>query len=170
MNEAMGASIHGQGGIATLENGETVDVLAIQAVCNSAFQETGKQEYADAANELSKITGKVQGPHGDWLDADDAPNGRLHDFLRAADLVTIDGYLIEDVQDHETDASGNLVLRCACDEDNEFFFIDQDVRLTAFGELFAMTAPGYPSGEDEQVEVHCALQMVRQMRVEDVVG
>lgn len=85
MNEAMGASIHGQGGIATLGNGETVDVLAIQAACNNAFQETGRQEYADAANELSKITGKVQGSHGDWLDADAVPNGRLHDFLCAAE-------------------------------------------------------------------------------------
>lgn len=56
-----------QGGLATLEDGTTVDLLKIQAACNYAFQETGEMEFGTAADEMSKLTGKWQGPHGDWL-------------------------------------------------------------------------------------------------------
>ena len=53
-------------GIATLEDGTYVNLLEVQAVINGAFQEHGNQEYADAADALSKVTGLVQGPHGEW--------------------------------------------------------------------------------------------------------
>lgn len=56
-----------KGGIITLDNGTQVNLLDIQATINSAFQNTGDQEYADAASEMSKVTGAWQGPHGEFL-------------------------------------------------------------------------------------------------------
>lgn len=56
-------------GMATLQDGPTVNLLDVQAVINGAFQEHGDQEYASAADELSKLTGLVQGPHGEWEEA-----------------------------------------------------------------------------------------------------
>jgi hypothetical protein len=58
-------------GILTMEDGTTIDLLKIQAACNSAFQQLGDPEFAEAANELAKLTGKSQGPHGEWLDNED---------------------------------------------------------------------------------------------------
>ena len=55
-------------GIATLEDGTTVNLLKIQAAINYAFQETGEIEFMEAADQLSLITQKWQGPHGEWLD------------------------------------------------------------------------------------------------------
>lgn len=55
-------------GIATLPDGTTIDLLNIQAACNSAFQELGDMEYGEAASALSQITQKWQGPHGDWFE------------------------------------------------------------------------------------------------------
>lgn len=60
-----------QAGIATCEDGSTVNLLAIQAACNAAFQDSGENELAQAADALSKLTGLWQGPHGGWfLNAD----------------------------------------------------------------------------------------------------
>jgi hypothetical protein len=53
-------------GILTLHNGEQADLLKIQAACNFAFQELGDPDFSEAADEMSKITGLVQGPHGEW--------------------------------------------------------------------------------------------------------
>lgn len=53
-------------GIATLANGRTVDLLMIQCLLNDAFAELGDASYAKAANELSFLTLRVQGPHGDF--------------------------------------------------------------------------------------------------------
>lgn len=53
-------------GLATFEDGTYVDLLEVQAAINGAFQEHGDQEYAEAADTLSRITGLVQGPHGEW--------------------------------------------------------------------------------------------------------
>ncbi len=59
------------GGILTMEDGTTINLLKIQVACNAAFQQLGDPEFAEAANELAKMTGKVQGPHGEWLDNED---------------------------------------------------------------------------------------------------
>lgn len=56
-----------ENGLATLPDGTTVDFLAVQAACNSAFQETGEPEYMAAADAMSQITGLEQGPHGEWV-------------------------------------------------------------------------------------------------------
>lgn len=56
-----------QGGIATLEDGETVDLLKIQAACSRAFRDTGEMEFMDATNELSKLTGMHLGTNGQWF-------------------------------------------------------------------------------------------------------
>lgn len=57
-----------QDGILTLPNGDTVNLLKIQAALNGAFQALGEEEYADASDEMSRLTGRVQGPHGEWMD------------------------------------------------------------------------------------------------------
>lgn len=54
-------------GLATLEDGSTVDLVKIQAALNFAFQSEGSNELAEASNELSKITGLQQDPHGEFL-------------------------------------------------------------------------------------------------------
>jgi hypothetical protein len=56
-------------GIATLENGVTVDLIRVQSRLINGFIATGDQSYADAANELGTITGLVQGAHGNWIHA-----------------------------------------------------------------------------------------------------
>jgi dsDNA-specific endonuclease/ATPase MutS2 len=53
-------------GLATLEDGTTVDLLKIQAAINSALQESGDLDLMAAADQLSLITQKHQGPHGEW--------------------------------------------------------------------------------------------------------
>lgn len=55
-------------GVATLPDGTQVNLLEIQALLNEAFQDHGDNEFAAAANELSLITRKYQGPHGDWFE------------------------------------------------------------------------------------------------------
>lgn len=55
-------------GLAHLEDGRSIDLLAIQATLNAAFQEHGGMEFAEAVNELAKVTQKWQGPHGEFLD------------------------------------------------------------------------------------------------------
>ncbi len=55
-------------GIATLENGQTVDLLKIQAAFNSAAQDSAELDLIEAINELSRVTQKWQGPHGIFLD------------------------------------------------------------------------------------------------------
>lgn len=55
--------------------------------------------------------------------------------------VFIDGYEIETIQDCGIDANGDAVMRCECDDDNDWYFADQEVVVQA-GECKAMTAPG----------------------------
>ncbi len=57
-----------QAGLATSEGGDTVDLLKIQALCNAHVQESGDLEFMKATDELSKLTGLWQGPHGEWFD------------------------------------------------------------------------------------------------------
>lgn len=58
-------------GIATLPNGDVVDLKVHQALLNELFQETGSLDYMRAADSLAKVTGLVQGPQGKWLHAAD---------------------------------------------------------------------------------------------------
>jgi hypothetical protein len=58
-------------GVATLPDGTTVNLLEVQSALNCAFGETGRGEYALAANMMALITGMVQGPHEEWLPAED---------------------------------------------------------------------------------------------------
>lgn len=57
-----------EGGMAFLPDGSVVNLLQIQATLNAAFQEHGDMDFGHAAEELSRITQKWQGPHGDFLD------------------------------------------------------------------------------------------------------
>ena len=62
-----------QHGLATLPSSKTVkpgnpvDLALILHTLNSAYQETGNHQYAEAANELSRLIGVVQGAHGEFL-------------------------------------------------------------------------------------------------------
>lgn len=58
-------------GIATLPNGDVIDLKVHQALLNELFQETGSMDYMRAADSLAKITGLFQGPQGNWLHAAD---------------------------------------------------------------------------------------------------
>lgn len=58
-------------GIATLPNGDVVDLKVHQALLNELFQETGSLDYMRAADSLAKVTGLFQGPQGKWLQAAD---------------------------------------------------------------------------------------------------
>ena len=64
-----------EGGILTLDSGTTIDLLKVQAACNYAFQATGDHEFAEAADEIAKATGVVQGPHGEWTSPDEGDRG-----------------------------------------------------------------------------------------------
>lgn len=54
-------------GIATLPNGQTVNLLEIQGLLNHAFQETGDHDFAKACEDLSEMTGYFQGASGEFL-------------------------------------------------------------------------------------------------------
>lgn len=58
-----------------LEDGTCIDLLKIQQTCNEIFQDTGDRRAMEAADDLSKLTGVWQGPHGDWLDNMERPRG-----------------------------------------------------------------------------------------------
>jgi hypothetical protein len=66
----------------------------------------------------------------------------LFKLLNSNAAIVVDGYEIETVQDYSEDANGNVVMRCECDEENDWFFIDQEVVVSDEGECKAMTAPG----------------------------
>lgn len=68
-----------QAGLATCTDGTVVDLLKIQALCNTEFQESGAKEFMSAADELSKLTGLWKGPHGDWSPNSDAHGTTLVD-------------------------------------------------------------------------------------------
>lgn len=57
----------------TVKPGKPVDLALILHTLNNAYQETGNHQYAEAANELSRLIGVVQGAHGEFLasEADD---------------------------------------------------------------------------------------------------
>ena len=57
-------------GLATFEDGSHINLLEVQAILNGAFSEHGDQEYATAADTMSKITGLFQGPYGEWEEAE----------------------------------------------------------------------------------------------------
>lgn len=64
-----------EGGLIHLEDGTCIDLLKIQQTCNEIFQDTGDHRAAQAADDLSELTGVWQGPHGDWHDNVDCPRG-----------------------------------------------------------------------------------------------
>lgn len=57
-------------GVATLPDQSQINLCEIQRTCNNAFQQTGLAEHAIAADNLSKLTGLVQGGRGEWLRVD----------------------------------------------------------------------------------------------------
>lgn len=54
-------------GIATLPNGQTVNLLEIQSLLNWAFQETGDHDFAKACEALATMTRYFQGASGEFL-------------------------------------------------------------------------------------------------------
>ena len=58
-------------GLATMPDGSTIDLAKILTALNYAFQETGEAEFSEAADQITKLTGLFQGPHGDIIAAED---------------------------------------------------------------------------------------------------
>ena len=56
-----------QCGLATMEDGTSVDLLKIQAACDRAFRNTGELEFMDATDELAKLTGRILMSSGQWI-------------------------------------------------------------------------------------------------------
>lgn len=63
-------------GMATLPTGQVIDLKKIQAKVNEAFQETGEIEYAEAADQLSLLSGYYQGPHAEFFPNEDLDNSQ----------------------------------------------------------------------------------------------
>lgn len=59
-------SYNAASGLLTLETGEDINLPAIQEALTLAFCQDGNNDLAFHAAELSKLTGKQIGPHGDW--------------------------------------------------------------------------------------------------------
>lgn len=57
MNQVKTRSVTIENGLASLEDGTTVNLLAIQSALNEAFSETGDHDYMEACVELAKLTG-----------------------------------------------------------------------------------------------------------------
>lgn len=97
-----------ENGIATLPDGKTINLLKVQQVCNHAFQELGDQDYANAADDLSLITGLVQGPHGEWEPRLNTAKVEISKLLGPA----LDWAVAQDCRiDLEKDANGKVLVR-----------------------------------------------------------
>ncbi|MBV7542175.1 hypothetical protein [Acidovorax sp. sic0104] len=72
MNQSQPRNVTILGGIATLDDGTTVDLTRVQAALNAAFSETGDRDYMRCADELAKITGLEETACG-FLPAGAAP-------------------------------------------------------------------------------------------------
>lgn len=79
------------GGMVSLPDGSWINLLSIQEALNAAFQETGEMKFADAANELSRLTLKHLGPHGEFLEGSyyDSCKGESDEGPPAACLPTV---------------------------------------------------------------------------------
>lgn len=64
-----------ENGIATLPDGRTVDLAQIQLEMCSAWHRLGDQRYADAANEMARLSLKWIGPFDEVLDLTDELDG-----------------------------------------------------------------------------------------------
>lgn len=90
----------------------------------------------------------------------------LFDLLNVAEIIVIDDYEIEQVNDCGADASGNPVIRCECDEDNEWYFTDQEVRVwSADGGCVATTAT---TDRSEPCDVSFTFIMRRPIALSDI--
>jgi hypothetical protein len=59
-----------QAGIVTLPHGQSIDLKKVQAALNFGFQETGDHDLMAACDDMSKLTGLVQGPSGEFVPSD----------------------------------------------------------------------------------------------------
>ena len=66
-----------QAGVLTLPNGQSIDLTKVQAALNLGFQETGYHDLMVACDEMSKLTGLVQGPRGKLVPAADMQNAEM---------------------------------------------------------------------------------------------
>lgn len=64
----------------------------------------------------------------------------LFNLINAANIVEVDGYEIETAS-MIGGANGDPIMRCTCDDDNEWHFADQEVTVRN-GICTVMTAPG----------------------------
>lgn len=98
-------------------------------------------------------------------------SARLFDLLGAAESIEIDRYGIEQVNDCGEDAGGNPVLRCEGDDESEWQFSDQDVKVRHHdGSCVAMTAPGDWDAGGDPSEVTLTFTMSRPIELQDVTG
>lgn len=82
--------------------------------------------------------------------------------------IVVDGYEIETVQDCGVDASGAPVLRCECDDDNDWYFADQDVVVNDEGRCAALTAMGDWGAGDEPLEATLEFLVARPITAADL--
>lgn len=66
-----------QTGVLTLPNGQSIDLTKVHAALNLGFQETGYHDLMVACDEMSKLTGLVQGPRGKLVPAADMQNAEM---------------------------------------------------------------------------------------------
>ncbi len=90
---------------------------------------------------------------------------RLFDLIRAADSVVIDGCEIERID--YIDAGANPVFRCECDDDNEWSFADQDVKVSD-GECHAEATTDDPDSDEPPRQVALTFAMRRPIELGDV--
>ena len=73
-------TIHG--GLLTMPDGTTIDMMAIQAAMNFGYQETGDPTLRNACDQLSKITGMEQGPNGEFVRYEQSDRSVSRDVVR----------------------------------------------------------------------------------------
>lgn len=89
----------------------------------------------------------------------------LFKLLAAADVTVIGGYEIETVQDFGHDKNGEPIMRCECDDDNEWHFSDQEVTVRD-GSCTAKTAEG--DWPDQSRSVNLDFQVRRPLEACDL--
>lgn len=60
-------------GLLVMEDGTEVNLLQIQSALNRLFQQDGNNQLAELSNQISVLTGLVQGPYGEWRKNDSTP-------------------------------------------------------------------------------------------------
>jgi NAD(P)-dependent dehydrogenase (short-subunit alcohol dehydrogenase family) len=91
MGQTINATI--QAGVLTLPDGQSIDLKQVQSALNFGFQETGDHDLMAAGDLMSKITGVVQGPSGEFVPVGDQQVAEMP--TKAADLSNVDSFALQ---------------------------------------------------------------------------